>query len=285
MPNNIQQNFIPLSAELIKGIYNPRRAQSHKGSFGHALIVAGSAGKMGAAVIATRACLRAGAGLTSVLIPANERLILQTSAPEAMCLEKEQQNDLEKYNALGVGPGMGMTGEEEDLLRKILSLPTANIVIDADAITILSKNRQLVTAVNEKMILTPHIKEFDRLFGNFQNDDERVQFAQHFCQNKGCIIILKSWQTHIISPHSVFVNQHAGNPGLAKGGSGDALTGTLTAMLAQHYSPENASLLGVYLHASAADLAVEKQSEEALLASDVIEHLGDAFRQLQTTGW
>ena len=276
---------VSITRQIINGIYNPRTENSHKGTYGHALLIAGNSGKMGAAVICARACLRAGAGLTTVYCVKNEIPIIQIAAPEAMCIDRNEVIDAKVFSSIGIGPGIGKGDVESAILENLLKSNYSPLVLDADALNLLSMHRNWVTELCTGMILTPHVKEFDRLFGSFENMEGRIQFASHFCRNKGCIIVLKDWQTYIFSPHSIFVNDKTGNAGLAKGGSGDALTGIITALLAQKYSPENAAILGVYIHGAAADIAVENHSEEALLSTDVIENLGAAFRQLSITDW
>jgi hydroxyethylthiazole kinase-like uncharacterized protein yjeF len=269
-----------LDLNNIQKIFKKRLPNSHKGNHGHALIIAGSKAKMGAAIIAAKACLRTGAGLVTINIPKKERHAIFTSIPEAMIEFREAKNDWEKYDAFAIGPGFGTDAPAERKVEFLIDNIKAPIVFDADALTILAKNQQLLTKFPAKSILTPHIKEFDRLFGNHTSEKERQQKAIAKANELNGIIILKSHQTFITDGKQSFQNT-TGNSGLAKGGSGDALTGIITAFLAQGYEPINAAILGVYLHGLAADIALENQSSESMLITDVIENLGKAFYKIQ----
>ncbi|MFN3752778.1 NAD(P)H-hydrate dehydratase [Flavobacterium sp.] len=271
--------MITVDQYLIRKILKKRLPESHKGNHGHALIIAGSKAKMGAAIIAAKACLRTGVGLLTVNIPKKERLAIFTSIPEAMIEFREEKNDWEKYNAFAIGPGFGTdkTAERKiEFLIKNVKLPT---VFDADSLNILAKNQQLLSKLPEKSILTPHVKEFDRLFGIHFSVEKRQQKAIEKAVELNCIIVLKSHKTFITDGTQSFQNT-TGNSGLAKGGSGDALTGIITAFLAQGYEPINAAILGVYLHGLAADITLESQSVESMLITDVIENLGKAFQKI-----
>lgn len=263
----------------MQSIYKPRNVFSHKGSHGHALLIAGNVGKMGAAVIAAKACLRSGVGLSTVAIPSTERLILQASLPEAMYINRKESLELEKYASIGIGPGIGTAPQEVELLKNILIHSTKPIVIDADAINILSANKELIKCIPKNSIITPHAKEFDRLVGEAKNEWHRMDQAIQFSKENNCVLVLKGHHTMIIYDQEIWFN-HTGNSGLAKGGSGDALTGIITALLAQGYTSADAAKFGVYLHGKAADLALENQSAESMLISDVIEKIGMVFKQL-----
>jgi NAD(P)H-hydrate epimerase len=263
----------------MQSIYKPRNVFSHKGSLGHALLIAGNVGKMGAAVIAAKACLRCGVGLSTVAIPSTERLILQASLPEVMYINRKESLELEKYASIGIGPGIGTAPQEVELLKNILIHSTKPIVIDADAINILSANKELIKCIPKNSIITPHAKEFDRLVGEAKNEWHRMDQAIQFSKENNCVLVLKGHHTMIIYDQEIWFN-HTGNSGLAKGGSGDALTGIITALLAQGYTSADAAKFGVYLHGKAADLALENQSAESMLISDVIEKIGMVFKQL-----
>ncbi len=269
-----------LDINSIQKLFQKRVPNSHKGNHGHALIIAGSKSKMGAAIICAKACLRAGAGLVTINIPKKERTAVFTSVPEAMIEFREDKNNWEKYNAVAIGPGIGSDKSAENLLKSLIANIKSATVFDADALNILAKNQQDLLKLPQKSILTPHVKEFDRLFGNHNSESERRQTATTKAKELQLIIVLKGHKTFITNGEESFENT-TGNSGLAKGGSGDALTGIIIAFLAQGYEPLNAASLGVYIHGLAADSTLETQSEESMLITDVIENLGNAFRKIQ----
>jgi hydroxyethylthiazole kinase-like uncharacterized protein yjeF len=269
-----------LKKSLVKLIIRPREANSNKGSYGHALIIAGNKGRMGAAVIAARACLRAGCGLLTLDVPSDERNILQTAIPEAMLIMRENmENDLNSFSAVGVGPGIGTGKDSEQMLIRVLAKCTKPLVLDADALNIIALNKSLLTKIPKGTIITPHPKEFDRLFGNHKDTKERMDTAVKKAKEYNLIIVLKGHRTLITYKGATFLN-YTGNAGLAKGGSGDALTGIITSFLTQGYEPFNAAKLGVYIHGLAADEALQNQSMESMLITDVIECLGKAFKHI-----
>lgn len=264
----------------IQKLFQKRQPDSHKGSHGHALIIAGSKSKMGAAIIAAKACLRSGAGLVTVNIPKKERLAIFTAIPEAMIEFREDRNNWEKYNTVAIGPGIGTDKLAKNLLRLLITNSNLPLILDADALNILAENQEQILNLPQKSILTPHLKEFDRLFGNHHSDSERRQTATTKARELQLIIVLKGHKTFITDGEKNFENT-TGNSGLAKGGSGDALTGIITAFLAQGYESLNAASLGVYIHGLAADITLETQSAESMLITDVIENLGKAFKKIQ----
>ncbi|MEO8712827.1 MAG: NAD(P)H-hydrate dehydratase, partial [Parafilimonas sp.] len=274
---NTTHQLISISA--IQHIYKPRKAFTHKGNYGHALIIAGNTGKMGAALMATHACLRTGAGLTTVNVPERFLNAVHAQLPEAMCNLREDDLNFEKINVVGIGPGLGAEKDAQHLVEKTLQQFKQPMVIDADALNIISKNKDLLQQIPADTILTPHPKEFERLFGKAENDFERIESALQQSKKYNCIIILKGRYTLIAKNGEGWFNT-TGNAGLAKGGSGDILTGILTALLAQKYEPLHAALFGVYLHGLAADITLQTQSQESMLATDVIESLGAAFNCL-----
>ncbi len=274
--------------EVVKAIYKPRQKFSHKGSFGHAALIAGSYGFMGAATLAANACLRAGVGKLTCHIPECGYTIMQVAAPEAMSKTEPGQNyiesvsGIEKYSSIGIGPGIGMYNSHTQLLKNLFSSYIKPLVIDADGLNVLAANNELFSAITPFSILTPHPAEFDRLFGKSENDFARMRLAQEKAKKLQLIIVLKGHYTFIAMPGGNSLFNSTGNPGMATGGSGDVLTGILTALLAQQYSAEHAAVLGVYLHGLAGDFASANASEEAMIAGDIIKYLGNAFRQLQS---
>ncbi len=275
-----------LSLKNIKRIVKPRLTFDHKGRYGHALIIAGSIGKTGAAVLASRASLRAGLGLLTVHVPKCGNIIMQTAVPEAMVdIDKHDEFssnvvNLDPYSAIGIGPGLGQHAETVKAFASILERFKSPMVIDADALNILSMNKELMNHIPQGSILTPHPKEFERLVGNWKNDFERLELQQQLAKQLKCIIILKGAYSSIASPEGNVYFNSTGNPGMATGGSGDVLTGILTGLLAQHYSPLEAAQLGVYLHGLSGDAAAYEKGMNSLIASDIIEFLPAAFKKI-----
>lgn len=272
--------MILLQPKFIHTFFKKRLPESHKGHHGHAFLVAGNSFRMGASCIAAKACLRSGCGLLTVDVPKEERFILQTFLPEAMLKDRTiPLNHSERISAIGIGPALGMDEPSHSLLKAYLHLDSGPMVIDADAITLLAQHQELWQYIKPGTIFTPHVKEFDRLFGAHTTMKDRYETAIEIAREKQIVLVLKNYQTYITNGKEEYLNS-TGNAGLAKGGSGDALFGMIVAFLAQGYEPLQASLLACYLHGLAADIAVKKQSEESLLISDVIESLGEAFRRL-----
>ena len=266
--------------DCIKNSYKKRPCDSHKGSHGHALLIAGSSDKIGAAVIASKACLRSGVGLLTVAFYPENKNVLFNSIPEAMYANSCVMNDLSPYNAIGIGPGIGV---DEISLQYIYELfeNKLPVVFDADALNIIAKYKIDWKHFNFPFVLTPHPKEFDRLFGEHHSESERRNTAIQKNKELNCVIVLKGHKTFITDGIQNFENT-TGNSGLAKGGSGDALTGIITSFLAQGYTTLEAAKLGVYLHGLAADITLQTQSEESMLITDVIENIGLAFKSLNS---
>ena len=269
-----------LEIDSITALLKNRKTNSHKGDFGHALLIAGSTNKMGAAVIASKACLRSGVGLLTVAFYPENKSVLFNSIPEAMYTNSCVMNDLSSYQAIGIGPGIGV---DEISLQYIYELYENKlpVVFDADALNLIAKYKIDWKNFNFPFILTPHPKEFDRLFGEHHSESERRITAIQKAKELNCVIVLKGHKTFITDGIHIFENT-TGNSGLAKGGSGDALTGMITAFLAQGYTTLEASKLGVYLHGLAADISLQTQSEESMLITDVIENIGLAFKHLNS---
>jgi ADP-dependent NAD(P)H-hydrate dehydratase / NAD(P)H-hydrate epimerase len=268
----------------IRQLLRPRARFSHKGTYGHALLLAGSAGKAGAAVMAARACLRAGAGLLTVQQPAACVSVMQTAVPEAMVSIDEDPDRVTgfpkntAFDAIGIGPGIGTANETAQVLKQLIQNAQTPMVLDADALNILAQNKTWLSFVPPLTVLTPHPKEFDRLAGAHSSDFERLRSCCDFAQKYKVLVVLKGARTAIVRPdRKVFFNS-TGNAALAKGGSGDVLTGMILGLLAQDYAPEHAAMIGVFVHGRAADLYVEQKSEHSMLAGDIIELLPAAFR-------
>jgi len=267
-------------------IYRHRSKFSHKGHYGHALLIAGSYGKMGASVLAARACLKSGVGLLHSHVPQKGYQILQSTVPEAMVSVDEHEDcfskvpDITMYNAIGIGPGIGFARQTQNALKLLIQNSSVPIVFDADALTILGENKTWISFVPKLSIFTPHPKEFARLAGSWANDFERNKKQREFSVRHGVYVVLKGAHTAITCPDGSCFFNSTGNPGMATAGSGDVLTGIILSLLAQHYPPKHACILGVYLHGLAGDLAAKKFGFEALTAESIIEMLGKAFKKL-----
>jgi len=289
-PVMIQQEKTPyyyITEAFIREHYKPRKKFSHKGTFGHALLISGCYGKMGAAVLASGACLKTGVGLLTTHVPKLGNDILQTSVPEAM-ISLDQSDilfsnppDIDSYNAIGIGPALGCRNNSKNGFHHLIKKSGKPLVIDADAINILGENREWIREIPPYSILTPHPKEFARLTGQeFENGFGRHLKQIEFALENRLIVVLKGAYTSIALPDGSCYFNSTGNPGMATAGSGDVLTGVILSLLAQGYDPDIAAILGVYLHGLAGDLAAGEMGEEALTASDLINHLGDAFLTL-----
>jgi len=275
--------------------YVPTRNKfAHKGDFGHACLVAGRRGMMGACVLAAKACLRTGVGLVTTHIPHGENIIMQTSIPEALVSLDEnyevfsQNPDLSVYSAIGVGPGIGKEKDTQmalfALLQKINIRKTffsGRLVFDADALNILSENPDWLKLLPPNSILTPHTKEFDRLAGYSENGYQRHLKQIEMAHKYAIFIVLKGAHTSIATPDGNCFFNTTGNPGMATAGSGDVLTGIIVSLLAQGWSPRYAACAGVWLHGVAGDKAALKSGQQALIASDIIKNIGKAFKELR----
>ncbi len=283
--HSLKTKFEWIDLEMIRKIKKTRNRFSHKGNFGHALIIAGSYGKIGAATLSAKACLRSGVGLLTCHIPKCGYDIMQISVPEAMVetdfnssFLTKAETDLAKFAAIGIGPGIGIATETKNLLQQVFAAYHSPMVIDADALNLISMEQDLLNLIPTNSILTPHPKEFERLFGKTSNDFERCELALKKAQEFNIIIILKGHHSFIASPDGNGFFNSTGNAGMATAGSGDVLTGVLTGLLAQEYLPTDAAILGVWLHGLAGELALTGQSQESMIASDIIDSLGKAFK-------
>ncbi len=274
--------FLTDEAE-IRGLTRPRSRFSHKGTYGHVLLAVGSFGKIGAAVLSARACLRSGVGLLTVQVPGCGYEILQTSAPEAMCLVDSDEKrhttvpDLAPYQAVGVGPGIGKDESTKAFLAELLEKAAqarVPLVLDADALNLLSEDKNLLKNLPPDSLLTPHPKEFERLAGTWANDYERLELLKRFSRKTKSVVVLKGAYTAIGTPDGEVHFNATGNPGMATGGTGDVLTGILTGLRAQGFSAKDAAIFGVYQHGLAGDRAAAQRGQSALIAGDLVEHLG-----------
>ncbi len=269
---------------LIRKVYRIRSSFSHKGNYGKSLIVAGSYGKNGAAVLAVRGALRAGSGITISAGPSCGYEILQTACPEAM-FEAFGTTHLTAFDAgedtvVGVGPGVGRHPETAAALHDFLRKWSEPLVVDADALNILAEYPEWIQLLPAQSIITPHPREFERLFGKTSDSFKRTVLAIQKAAELNICIVLKDHHTQVVTSSGKVYYNTSGNAGMAKGGSGDVLLGIITALLAQKYSTEQAALLGVWIHGKAGDLAAVKCSHEAMLATDLLDEIGNVFQAL-----
>ncbi|GAB1855564.1 bifunctional ADP-dependent NAD(P)H-hydrate dehydratase/NAD(P)H-hydrate epimerase [Flavobacteriaceae bacterium MHTCC 0001] len=265
--------------------YIPRDKFSHKGQLGHALIIGGSYGKIGAVTLASRAALSVGAGLVSAFVPKCGYIPLQSAFPEAMVITDVDEEKLTAINVeietatVGFGIGAGTDTKTMAAFEAFLKANTRPLVIDADGINMLAQKNVLLKLLPEHSILTPHPGELERLIGSWTDDFEKLKKVKSFSKKHNLIIVVKGANTITVFNEKLFVNT-TGNPGLATAGSGDVLTGIITGLIAQGYHPSTAAIFGVYLHGRSADIAVEDFGYQSLIASHVIEYLGEAFIDL-----
>jgi ADP-dependent NAD(P)H-hydrate dehydratase / NAD(P)H-hydrate epimerase len=267
-------------------ILKKRNKFAHKGNFGHALLICGSEGKMGAAVLAAKGCLRSGPGLVTVHVPRSGIGILQTAVPEAMLSIDESSDRFTKvpglgaYSSVAVGPGIGTSPQAASALKILIQETKTPVIFDADAINLLSENRTWLGFIPPNSIFTPHPKEFERLAGKSSDDFARNRLQREFSYKYQCYVVLKGAYTAITTPDGRCFFNTTGNPGMATGGSGDVLTGIIAGLAAQGYLPLECCLLGAYLHGLAGDLACAGLGFEAMTANDITEHLGNSFQSL-----
>jgi NAD(P)H-hydrate epimerase len=285
--NEKKIHFYYTEKKDIAPLIHHRERFAYKNTFGHALIVAGSRGKMGAAVLAAKACLRSGAGLVTAHIPACGEIIMQSALPEAMVKIDTEVNcisdagNIESFQAIGIGPGIGTLEVTGTALEKIQMQSKKPVVLDADALNLISRCKDRLKLLPPDSILTPHAGEFDRLAGESHSLSERLEKARNLAAEVHCIIVLKGAYTAVCLPNRDVYFNSTGNPGMATAGSGDVLTGILTGLLAQSYTSAEAARIGVYLHGLAGDIAASTQSQESMIAGDIIENIGEAYKFLQ----
>lgn len=284
-------NSVKTKAQLIgkteaQQMYRPRQKFSHKVTYGHALLIAGSYGKMGAAVLSNKACLSVGAGLVTAYSTRQGLPILQASIPEVMVVTdrhngdfiEEIQFDIEP-NIIGMGPGLGMHKSTQKAFEDFLKVNKTPLVLDADALNMLSENKALLDLLPKYSILTPHPKELERLIGEWKDDFDKLEKAEAFSAKYDCVLVCKDAHTIVVFEGNYYVN-NSGNPGMATGGSGDVLTGVITGLVAQGYDPLTAAIFGSFIHGKAADIAINHTGYEGLTAGMIVEFLGQAFLDL-----
>ena len=282
---NTEAEFELIGKNEMLPIYIPREKFSHKGTYGHSLIIGGSYGKIGAVHLAAKACLNTGSGLVTAYVPKCGYLPLQTSLPEAMVITDSDENHISniEYDLLptviGVGIGIGVEAETLNAFSKFLVKVKSPLVIDADGLNLLAKNKELLKKLPSKTVLTPHPKELERLLGKWKNDFDKLKKVKAFSKKYDVILVIKGAHTITIYDNKGYINS-TGNPGMATAGSGDALTGIITGLIAQGYNLLKAVLFGVYLHGKAGDIAIENTGYQALTASKLIDTIGMAYIDL-----
>jgi len=270
----------------VKAMLKPRAHFSHKGTFGHALLIGGSKGKTGASILMGMSCIRSGAGLASAHLPGCGYTAIQSAVPEVMVSVDPDENEctllprLDAYTAVGIGPGMGIGKESAAMLKHLIQEAAMPLLLDADAINILADNPTWLAFLPKGTVLTPHPGEFARLAGKTSNSFDRLEVLRALCIKYNLTIVLKGAYTVVCSPLGNCYFNPTGNPGMATGGSGDVLTGLITGLLAQKYHPTEACILGTYLHGLAGDLAAEQLGYEAITAGDICANLGKAFLEI-----
>jgi ADP-dependent NAD(P)H-hydrate dehydratase / NAD(P)H-hydrate epimerase len=283
----IESDHSLITLKSVKKILKPRSKFDHKGKFGHALLIAGSTGKMGAGILAARSALRSGLGLLTVHVPQSGYSIIQTVVPEAMTTIDQSPDffsgrEIEDfYTTVGIGPGLGQAAETVNALEYLLTSFKKPIVLDADALNILSANPKLLNLIQKGSILTPHPGEFERLVDKWNNDFDKLEKLKDLAVRIQSVIILKGAYSVIATPDKKLIFNSTGNPGMATGGSGDVLTGILTGLLAQYYTSTDAAVIGVYLHGLAGDLAARDKGENSLIAGDIVDFLPAAFKKIE----
>lgn len=270
--------------EILKR-YKPINPNTHKGIQGHALIIGGSYGKIGAITLSSKACLKTGCGLVTVFVPRCGYKILQTANPEVMVLTDVSVKYITRIafdfvpQAIGIGPGIGQDIETHTAIHQFIKTNKIPLVIDADALNILSQNIQWLTFLPEKTIFTPHQKELERLIGKWDSDAEKIEKTITFSKQNNLVVVMKGAPTYIIDGDTIYKNT-TGNAALATAGTGDVLTGMITSLLAQSYEPIDAAILGVYLHGLTADIALPETGYQSFIASDIISNIGKAYLSL-----
>ena len=279
------QTILIDKAEILKH-YKTIAVTTHKGIQGHALLIGGSYGKIGAVCLSSKAALKTGCGLVTAFVPRCGYEILQIAIPEVMVLTDKKKKCISninfdfKPNAIGIGPGIGLEQQTQKAVCEFIRNNRIPLVIDADALNILSQNKSEWVHFQPKTILTPHPKELERLIGNWQSEDEKFEKTISFSKQYNVIVVMKGAPTHIIDGTTIYKNT-TGNPALATAGSGDVLTGIITSLLAQSYKPIDAAKIGVYLHGLTADIAIPQTGVQSFIASDIIAYLGNAYLSLE----
>ncbi|WP_179377015.1 NAD(P)H-hydrate dehydratase [Winogradskyella wichelsiae] len=277
-------------AELISKLevlplYKPREKFSHKGDFGHVMILGGSYGKIGAVNLASRAAFSSGAGLVTAFVPKCGYQSLQSSIPEVMVLTDSTETHISDINfnleptVIGIGVGLGTTEKTVKTFKEFLKNNKTQLVIDADGLNILSQHKTLLKHLPKQTVLTPHPKELERLVGKWSNDFEKLEKVQALSNEYDVVVLIKGANSITVYKDKLYINT-TGNPGMATAGSGDVLTGIISGLIAQGYTPLSATIFGVYLHGKSADISLKNCGFESLMASNIIKTIGEAYIDL-----
>lgn len=279
----------PLAQLILKPaaqqFYKQRPKYSHKGDFGHVLIIGGSIGKIGAAVLSTRAAYRMGAGLVTAYLPQCGVSVMQTAVPEAMVVSSSGENFVTEFeidlkpDAIAVGMGLGTTTEVVQALKTLFKTAEAPLVIDADALNCISANKELLKLLPKNSILTPHPRELERLIGKWKDDYDKLDKTKKFTTKHKCIVLIKGANSMVVITNKLYINT-TGNPGMATGGSGDVLSGMIAGLLAQGYDALLATIFAAYLHGSSGNILAQQQGFESIMAGDIAEGIGSAYLAL-----
>ena len=259
---------------------------THKGIQGHALVIGGSYGKIGSICLSSKAALKTGCGLVTAFVPKCGYEIVQIAIPEVMVLTDIEENFISNITfditpqAIGIGPGIGQELATQNAFHDFLKSNKVPLVIDADALNILSLNKSWLSLLQPKTIITPHPKELERLIGKWNSEKEKFEKTTVFSIQYNLVVVMKGAPTYIIDGNIVYENS-TGNAALATAGSGDVLTGMITSLLAQSYEPISAAIIGVYLHGLTADIALPETGYQSFIASDIILNIGKAFLTLE----
>ena len=280
--SNMPSSFYYTTKQDITKTLKKRCQFDHKGIFGHALLMNGSKGKIGAAILASKACLRSGCGLITSFLPEIGIIPLISNLPETMYITEKSDylsnlpDEINRFDAIACGCGIGKEKPTQELIHSLLKTVYKPLVLDADAINIIAENNWQ-NLVPPNTVLTPHPKEFDRLLGKSNSSYERILKGISYCKIQQTYMVIKGANTAVICPDETVYFNSSGNPGMATAGSGDVLTGIITGLLAQKYSPKDAAIAGVFLHGLAGDCAATKHSEQGLIASDIIDNICEAY--------
>jgi len=278
-----QTDYFVIDEILIKDIYKPREEFGNKGTYGKSILVGGSYGKIGAIMMSTLSALKTGSGLTFTIAPECGIFILQSQVPEGMFMSSGEKYvekiEVQEKAVYGIGPGLGKEKQTQKALFDFLKSYKNPIVLDADALNILAENDK-IDLIPKNSVITPHPLEFERLFGKTENSFERLELAKNKAEKLQIFIILKDHHTAVITPDKKVFYNITGNSGMAKGGSGDVLTGILTSLISQKYDIEKACIFGIWLHGKAGDFAAEEFSKESMLPTDLINKIGEVFKYL-----
>ena len=284
--NSLSSHLTYVDLESAKKLYRFRSRFSHKGTYGHAVLVGGSQLMLGSIILAAKSCMRSGVGKTSVMMPNKAHLTMIQHQPEVMLIDNSSSHFISYHslefepNSVGIGVGIGTSTEAFDALKSWLVNSKSPLVIDADALNLIAKHESLLDFIPKKSILTPHPGELKRLIGAWKDDFDKLKKIKSFSKKLDVIILAKEAYSLCVYKDQIYVNS-TGNSGMATAGSGDVLTGLITGLLAQKYSSMEASIMGMFLHGLAGDLALKLMSEESLIASDLIDQLGHSFLDLK----